>query len=151
MEQLTQQNESYSKLLMSSLNKASFPQSTQEFIGVWDLFLDPVQISGEPFESGIISYNHFVSNDSIMKHSIYKIEFSADEIATLFFTGGIEQKCFYSIKDFSVNSPYIIRFSKQDEFKLTMQVSPLPNGLVASYEIPVETEKVIYYYGLMKK
>ncbi|TLX71481.1 hypothetical protein E9993_20220 [Labilibacter sediminis] len=150
-DKLIQENESYSNLLMSSLNKASFPKSQKEFIGVWDLFLDPVQISGEPFESGIISYNHFVDNDSIMKHNIYKIEFSADDIATLYFTGGIEQKCFYSIKDFSINSPYIIRFSKQDEFKLTMQISTLPSGLVASYEIPDKSEKVIYFYGLMKK
>lgn len=149
--QLSEQNKYYSKLLLSSLNKASFPQTEMEFIGAWNLFLDPVQISGKPFESGLISYNQFLSVNSIKQQNLYKVVFSADEIATIYYTGGKVQKCFYSIINFSPNSPYSILFSKQEEFKLTMQVSPLTSGLMVSYELPLKTEKVLYYYGLMKK
>ena len=151
IDSLELQNRAYNHILLSSLSHASFPQSTKDFLGTWDLFLNPVQLSGEPYESGIIGFNEFVPNDSIGVHNIYKIEFLEDELATVHFKGGTSQKCFYSVKDFSNNSPYIIKFSKNDDFKMTMLISPLPGGLMVSYEIPVKAKKIYYYYGLMKK
>ena len=141
----------YNQILLSALSKASFPKSAKDFVGTWDLFLNPVQLSGEPFESGIIGFNTFTSNDSLSLHNVYKIEFTEDELATIYFNGGEIQKSFYSVKDFSNNEPYIIKFSKNDDFKLTMLVSPLASGLMVSYELPLKSDKVYYYYGLMKK
>ncbi|MGQ1786726.1 MULTISPECIES: hypothetical protein [unclassified Saccharicrinis] len=150
-ELLDSQNKAYKELLLSSINPASFPQSEAEFIGEWDLFLHPVQLTGEPFESGIVSFNPFVQDDSLTVHNVYKIEFAEDEIATLYFRGGNVQKSFYSVKNFSMNSPYVIKFSKNEEFKLAILVSPIPTGLMVSYEVPLKSEKVYYYHGLMKK
>ena len=148
---LEQENFSYNKILLSLLKKGSFPKSTPEFIGEWDLFLNPVQIHGEPFESGIVGFNSFAPNDSIMLHSIYKIDFSEDEIATLYFVNGKAQKSFYSISDFSTQSPYSIKFIKNEDFKLTLKVSPLPTGLMVSYEAPLKSDSIYYYYGFMRK
>ncbi len=151
IEEMKNKSMAYNNIILSSLKKASFPQSKSEFVGNWDLFLDLVQLNGEPFESGIVGFNPFTPNDSLSAHNIYKIEFTEDEIATLYFRGGKEQKSFYSVKNFSSNSPYTVQFAKNDEFKLTMLISPLPTGLTISYEVPVKTEKVFYYYGLMKR
>lgn len=141
----------YSDILMTSLSTASFPQTEKDLLGSWDLFLSPVQLSGEPTEAGIIGIHPFNIPDSIKQHQIYKIEFAPDELATITFSNGNSQKCFYSIDDFNPQSNYTIHFSKQDEFKLTIHVSVLPQGLQASYEIPVETDNAIYFQGLMKK
>lgn len=150
-EKLISQNNAFNEILLSSLSRASFPQSVSEFIGTWDLFLNPVQLSGEPFEAGIIAHNPFTPKDSVLTNSLYKIEFAEDEIATLYFKGGKSHKSFYSIKDFSINSPYTIKFSKNEDFKLTMLISPIPSGLMVSYELPHKAESVYYFYGLMKK
>ncbi|WP_163713923.1 hypothetical protein [Mangrovibacterium lignilyticum] len=143
--------EVYAGILVSALSNASFPQSEDELQGSWDLFLNPVQISGDPFQSGIISFNPFLSDEVIRKNSIYKIEFEADELATLFFYGGRSQKCFYKVTGFSTQSPYSIQFVKQGEFSLTLMISPLPTGLMVSYETSEVPQKYFYYYGLMKK
>ncbi len=148
---LESQNKAYNQILLSALSAASFPKSAKDFVGTWDLFLNPVQLSGEPFESGIIGFNTFTANDSLNLHNVYKIEFTEDELATIYFNGGEIQKSFYSVKDFSDNEPYIIKFSKNDDFKLTMLVSPVASGLMVSYELPLKSDKVYYYYGLMKK
>ena len=150
-QELDNENKTYNKILLSSLKKTSFPQSKSELIGTWDLFLNPLQIKGEPYSSGIIGFNSFNNNDSILKHNIYKIEFSEDEIATLYFSNSTTQKSFYSVKDFSKSSPYSITFSKNEDFKLNLHISPLPEGLMVSYEAPVKSDRVYYFYGLMKK
>jgi len=141
----------YSEILMAALNASSFPQTESELLGSWDLFLTPIQIDGTPTEAGIISYHPFNIPDSIKQHRIDKIEFAADELATLVFHNGENQKCFYSAQQFSANSNFSIVFSKQNEFKLTLHISVIPQGLQASYEIPVQTDKAMYYQGLMKK
>ncbi|MCW3787859.1 hypothetical protein [Plebeiibacterium sediminum] len=150
-QELIAKNKVYSDLILSALNSASFPSNEADIIGKWELFLNPVMIQGNPYESGIIGYNTLVVDDSISVHNITMIEFEPEELATIYFTGGIQQKCFYSINNFSKNSPYSIQFSKQDEFKMTLVVSPMPNGLMVSYEAPNKTDKVLYFYGLMKK
>ena len=141
----------YSEILMTALNASSFPQTESELLGSWDLFLTPIQINGTPIEAGLISYHPFNIADSIKHHRINKIDFGPDELATLVFHNGENQKCFYSIHEFSPNSSYTIEFSKQDEFKLSMHISVLPQGLQASYEIPVQTDNAMYFLGLMKK
>ena len=141
----------YSAILMAALNASSFPQTETELLGSWDLFLTPIQIYGTPTEAGLISYHPFNIPDSIKQHRINKIEFAPDELATLVFHNGENQKCFYSIHQFSPNSNFSIEFSKQDEFKLTMHISVLQQGLQASYEIPVQTDNAMYFQGLMKK
>ncbi len=150
-QELISQNKVYQSLILSALNSGSFPSNETDIIGSWDLFLNPVMIHGNPYESGIIGLNPFAVADSVSVHNINKIEFDKDELATIFFTGGIQQKCFYSINNFSKNAPYTIQFSKQEEFKMTMSVSPMPNGLMVSYEASNKTDKVLYFYGLMKK
>ena len=150
-QELISENKIYHKLILSALHSSSFPSNESDIIGNWDLFLNPVMIQGKPYESGIIGYNPYTLDDSIGVHSIKKIEFEKDELATIYYTGGIQQKCFYSINNFSKNSPFSIQFSKQEEFKMTMTVSPMPNGLMVSYEAPNKTDNVLYFYGLMKK
>ena len=141
----------FERLLMASLNAASFPQSASELTGNWNLFLNPVQISGEPFKSGLVGFNPFVPKKELVPHNIYRIEFAQDEIATLYFSNGKVQKSFFTINGFSSNSPYSVTFTKGDEFKLTLLISPLPNGLMVSYEAPIKADKLFYFYGLMKK
>ncbi len=141
----------YSEILMAALNASSFPQTESDLLGSWDLFLNPIQINGAPGEAGIISYHPFNIPDSIQQHRIYKIEFSPDDLATLVFQNGENQKCFYSIQQFNPKSNYTIQFSKQDEFKLLAHISVLPQGLQISYEIPVQTNNAMYFQGLMKK
>ncbi len=145
------QSKIYKNILNSALSKASFPQAESGLKGNWDLFLNPVQINGDPFNSGLISFNPFSGNDSIIGSSLSKIEFGEDEIASLYFKNGEEQKSFYSVNNFSLDKPYSIVFTKSDEFKLTLHVTPLPSGLMVSYENANKTDKVIYFYGLMKK
>ncbi len=141
----------YKDLILSSLNQASFPKSESDLQGKWNLFLNPVLLQGNPYESGITGINPFVVKDSIASNKILSIEFQKDELATIRFSGDVEQKCFYAINDFNATKPYSIQFSKQDEFKLTLMVSPMPDGLMVSYEVPEKTKKVIYYLGLMKQ
>ncbi len=150
-QELISKNKVYHDLILSALNLPSFPSNESDIIGQWQLFLYTVRIKGEPYESGIIGYHPLVVEDSISVHNIIKIEFEQEELATIYFKGGIEQKCFYSINNFSKNSPYSIQFSKQDEFKMTLSVSPMPSGLMVSYEVPGKTDNVLYFYGLMKK
>lgn len=148
---LEDQISNYSEVLMAAFNASSFPQTESELVGTWDLFLTPTQINGTPTEAGLISFHPFHIPDSIKQHRITKIEFAPDELATLVFHDGVNQKCFYSIHQFSSNSSFTIEFSKKDEFKLIMHISYIPQGLQASYEIPVQTNNTMYFQGLMKK
>lgn len=145
-----QQNKDYLRLLIGELDESSFPNTSNEFIGEWSLFLSPIQLSGDTFNSGIISYNPFSMADSLQDNNIYRIEFLQDELANIFFKDGRKQKSFYTINNFNVANPYSITFQKQDEFKLTMHVSPMPDGLQVSYETPLDSEQVLYFYGVMK-
>ena len=149
--ELEKNNDIYRKLILSSLSESFYPKSEKELVGQWNLFLNPLSIKGDPFESGIVGINVLDIADSISCYNIFKIEIQQDDLATLFFSDGKEQKCFYSISEFSHNMPYSVYFSKQEEFKLVLRVSPMHNGLMVSYEIPVKTDKVLYYYGLMKR
>lgn len=151
MKALSVQNEIVKNMLLGDAEEASFPSLESELLGNWNLYLSPIQMVGEPFESGFIGTNPLLMNDSISANYMYQIEFEEDEIATLFFKNGASQKVFYKVNDFSVNSPYNIVFSKQDEFKLVAHISPMPNGLEISYETPLKTDKVVYYYGTIKR
>lgn len=148
---LTIQNEVVRNYLLGDAEEASFPSLESEFEGNWNLYLRPIQMVGKPFESGFISTNPLLMNDSISANYLYKIEFGEDEIATLSFKSGETKKVFYTINNFSVNAPYDIVFTKQSEFKLVAYISPMPNGLEISYEVPLKTDKVIYYYGTIKR
>ncbi|TRX71534.1 hypothetical protein [Carboxylicivirga sp. M1479] len=144
------QNKMYLNILSGKLGEAVYPNTEQELVGTWQLFLNPMQTTGDAYQSGLISHNPFTVPDSIQQHNIYQLELMADELATIYFKDGRKQKCFYEVNDFSVGKSYTIKYSKQDEFKLNMHVSPMPTGLEVSYEIPLDTTQVIYFNGVMK-
>ncbi len=144
------QNELYLSLLNSHLYEAAFPHTEKELIGSWQLFLNPMQLSGDAYNSGLISHNPFAVADSLQQYNIFQIDFLPDDLATIYFKNGRSQKCFYEVNGFSVSKPYSLTCSKQDEFKMTIHVSPMPAGLEVSYEIPQSTSQVLYFNGLMK-
>ena len=147
---LLKQNELYLRLLTGPLREVAIINTEKELIGTWHLYLNPMQTTGEPFKSGLISHNPFTINDSLHRHNIYQIDFLPEELANIHFKDGRTQKCFYEVKNFNSGKPYTIVCSKQDEFKVTMHVSPMPTGLEVSYEIPVDSTQVLYYNGVMK-
>ncbi len=148
---LQTENQILKNLLKSSIDEVSIPQSKEELIGNWNLYLNILQIEGDTIESGISPINPFVTNDTINKQNIFSIEFEKEELANVSFKDGSTLKCFYSIKDFNPASPFIIYLTKQDEFKLTLHISPMPQGLMASYMYNGENNKSAYFYGIMKK
>jgi len=147
---LKRTNETYLRLLTSELNEASFPHTPKELLRSWQLYLSPMQLSGDVSNSGIVSHNPFVVDDSLHQYNIYQIDFLVDELANIHFKNGHKQKCFYEVHDFHDDKPFSISCSKQDEFNLTLHISPMPNGLEVSYEIPIDTTQVIYFNGVMK-
>ncbi len=151
IQQLNIENQIFKNLLKSSINEATIPNTVHEFIGKWNLFLDQVHLQGKPFESGLIATNNFLLADSIKNNNIFQIEFEESDLANISFKNGTIIKCFYSVNNFSTKEPYSIYFSKQEEFKLTLLVTPMPEGLVVSFEDPDKKDTVEYFYGLMKK
>lgn len=147
---IIERDNTFLRLLRGKLSEASFPSTQKELLGMWNLFLKPIQLSGDTFESGLISHNPFTVPDSIQQHNVYRIEFLQDELANIYFRGGHHQKCFYEVNEFNTGKPYTIECTKQDEFKLTLHISPMPHGLEVSYEIPVNTSQVLYFNGVMK-
>ncbi|MCU4175386.1 hypothetical protein [Carboxylicivirga sp. N1Y90] len=147
---MIERDNTFLRLLRGKLSEASFPSTQEELLGMWNLFLKPIQLSGDAFGSGLISHNPFTVADSIQQHNVYKIEFLEDELANIYFRGGKQQKCFYEVNDFDTGKPYTIECTKQDEFQLTLHISPMPHGLEVSYEIPVNTDQVLYFNGVMK-
>jgi hypothetical protein len=143
-------SQTYKNLLLAKLNEGSFPLSENELIGTWNLFLNPMQVTSDSLKNGLVSHNPFTASDSLLQHYIYKIEFLPDELATMFFKDGRRQKCFYEVKNFSAKTPYRIVCSKQESFKLTIHISPMPSGLNISYEIPLDEKEKLYFFGLMK-
>ncbi|MCU4157467.1 hypothetical protein J1N10_15930 [Carboxylicivirga sp. A043] len=144
------QNELYLRMLTGQLNEAAFPHTEKELLGSWNLFLKPMQLSGDAYHSGLISHNPFTVADSLQQYNIYRLEFLPDELANIYFKDGRSQKCFYEVNAFSAGQPYSISYSKQEEFKMTIHVSPMPSGLEVSYEIPLDTTQVLYFNGVMK-
>jgi len=146
---LIKQKDTYLRLLSGQLSEAAYPYTAQELLGEWRLFLSPKElVDGD--NTALISHNPFTVIDSLQQYNLYRIDFLPDELATLFFKGGRKQKCFYKISDFSANHPYSVAFSKQDEFKLKIYISPMPHGLEVSYKIPVDSTSVMYFNGAMK-
>ncbi|WP_430813156.1 hypothetical protein [Carboxylicivirga sp. RSCT41] len=145
------QNDLYVRMLNGKLTEASYPNTPNELLGLWNLYLSPMQLKGEGTKSGLVSHNPFTIADSLQRYNIYQLEFMADELANIYFKDGTKQNCFYEVKDFSVGEPYAISCTKQkDGFEMTIHVSPMPAGLEVSYEIPVDSTQVIYFNGLMK-
>jgi hypothetical protein len=149
-ENCSTQSDLYLRLLNSRLYESAYPNTEAELIGSWQLFLNPMQLTGEAYNSGLISHNPFTVADSLQQYNIFQIDFLPDELATIHFKDGRTQKCFYKINEFSVGTPYNITCSKQDEFKMTLHISPMPSGLEVSYEIPLNTTQVLYFNGVMK-
>ncbi|WP_289054543.1 hypothetical protein [Carboxylicivirga marina] len=148
---LLAQNELYLRMLTGQLNEAAYPNTEQELIGLWQLYLSPMQLSGEAYRTGLVSYNPFTVADSLQKHNVYQMEFKAEELAIIYFKDGRKQNCFYEVVNFNVGKPYEINCSKQqDEFEMTIHISPMPSGLEVSYEIPLDTTQVVYFNGVMK-
>lgn len=148
---LLMQNEVYLRMLNGKLNEAVYPNTAKELLGVWQLYLSPMQLAGDAYNSGLVSHNPFTVADSLQKYNIYQLEFLPDELAKIYFKDGRKQNCFYEVKNFSVGKPYEISCTKQqDKFNMTIHVSPMPSGLEVSYEIPLDTTQVIYFNGLMK-
>ncbi|MCG8580686.1 MAG: hypothetical protein MI866_12250 [Bacteroidales bacterium] len=148
---LVMQNEVYLRMLNGKLNEATYPNTEEELLGLWQLYLSPMQLAGDAYKSGLVSHNPFTIDESLQKYNIYQLEFLPDELANIYFKDGRKQNCFYEITGFSVGAPYSISCTKQqDEFEMTIHVSPMPSGLEISYEIPVDTTQVIYFNGVMK-
>ncbi len=148
---LQTENQIFKNLINSSIDEATIPLSQKELIGKWNLYMNLLQIEGSENDSGIIANNPFFQKDSIFKQNISMIEFQKEELAIVSFRDGTTIKCFYSIKDFNTSSPYHIYLTKQDQFKLTLLISPMPQGLMASYEYKGENNETGYFYGPMKK
>lgn len=147
---LTAQNETYLRLLTGSLKEEAYPNTEKELIGTWQLYLNPMQVTGEVLKSGLISHNPFTHADSLQQYNIHQIDVLPDELANIHFKDGRKQKCFYEVENFSGKKPYSIHCSKKEEFKMTIHVSPMPTGLEVSYEIPLDTTQVLYFHGVMK-
>ena len=133
------------------------PSNESDFSGEWDLFMVPVSLTGESPQSGMVSLEHFGAPDSIqtlvLKNIPRSIKFGKDDLAEISFIGGRTTNCFYKIKGFSSDKPYIIDLNRGEDLDLRIHVVHTLHGIQASVELPALGNDAAkrYLFGYMKR
>lgn len=133
------------------------PTNEADFAGEWDVFVVPVSMTGESPKSGMVSIEHFGAPDSIqtlvLKNIPRSIKFGKDDLAEISFIGGRTTNCFYKIKGFSPDKPYIIDLNRGEDLDLRIHVVHTLHGIQASVELPALGNDATkrYLFGYMKR
>ncbi len=143
------QNQTFKALLVSLIGENVYPLNETELKGNWQVFVQPLTVTGTGQESAIVSLEKIILPDSLYKSSIKQIVFLEEDLADVYFFGGKKTKCFYKVNGFSREKTYSIFLQKGDEINIKLFVTPVPRGLQVSYKMGKETGK--YMFGYMRK
>jgi hypothetical protein len=146
---LQMENQTFKALLVSLIGEKVYPLNEAELKGSWQVFVQPLQVTGSGQESAIVSLEKIVLPDSLYKLAIKQIVFLEEDLADVYFFGGKKTKCFYKVTGFSRDKTYTISLQKGDEINIKLFVTPGPRGLQVSYKAGRGTGK--YMFGFMRK
>jgi hypothetical protein len=143
------ENQIFKGLLISLIGENVYPLNETELKGSWEVFVQPLQVTGSGQESAIVSLEKIVLADSVYKLAIKQIVFLEEDLADIYFFGGKKTKCFYKVTGFSRDKTYSISLQKGDEINIKLFVTPVPRGLQISYKAGLDAGK--YMFGFMRK
>jgi hypothetical protein len=146
---LRMENQVFKALLISLIGENVYPLNETELKGSWQVFVQPLQVTGSGQESAIVSLEKIVLADSVYKFAIKQIVFLEEDLADIYFFGGKKTKCFYKVTGFSRDKTYSISLQKGDEINIKLFVTPVPRGLQISYKVGLDAGK--YMFGFMRK
>jgi hypothetical protein len=146
---LRMENQTFKALLISLIGENVYPLNEMELKGSWQVFVQPLQVSGAGEESAIVSLEKIILPDSLYKLAIKQIVFLEEDLADIYFYGGKKTKCFYKVNGFSRDKTYTIFLQKGDEINTKLFVTPGPRGLQVSYKAGRGTGK--YMFGFMRR
>ena len=146
---LRMENQTIKSLLVSLIGANVYPLNESELKGTWQVFVQPLQVTGSGQESAIVSLEKIVIADSLYKLAIKQIVFLEEDLADIYFFGGKKTKCFYKVTGFSRDKTYTISLQKSDDINIKLFVTPGPRGLQVSYKAGRGTGK--YMFGFMRK
>ena len=146
---LRMENQTVKGLLVSLIGANVYPLNETELKGTWQVFVQPLQVTGSGQESAIVSLEKIILPDSLYKLGIKQIVFLEEDLADIYFFGGKKTKCFYKVTGFSRDKTYSISLQKADEINIKLFVTPGPRGLQVSYKAGRATGK--YMFGFMRK
>jgi hypothetical protein len=143
------QNQTFRALLESLIGENVFPLNETELKGSWQVYVQPLGITGTGLESGIVSLEKIVLPDTLYKSAIRQIIFLEEDLADIYFVGGKKTKCFYKVVGFSREKTFSILLQKADEINIRLFVTPVPRGLQVSYKLGKGAGR--YMFGYMRK
>jgi len=143
------QNQTFRALLASLIGENVYPQNEVELKGSWQVYVQPLTVTGTGQESAIVSQDKFVMPDSVSKSSIKQIVFLEEDLADIYFIGGKKTKCFYTVAGFSREKTYTIALQKAEEINIKLFVTPVPRGLQVSYKSGKGAGQ--YMFGYMRR
>jgi len=146
---LQMENQTFKNLLVSLIGENVYPQNEGDLKGSWQVFVQPLTITGSGQESGIVSQDKMILPDSLYKASIDQIVFLEEDLADIYFFGGKKTKCFYTVNGFSREKTYTIFLQKGTEINIKLFVTPVPRGLQVSYKLGNGTGQ--YMFGYMRR
>jgi hypothetical protein len=148
-EALRIENQTFKTLLASLIGEKVYPQQEAELKGSWQVFVNPIKLSGTGQMSAVVSLEKMILVDSIAKASISQIVFLEEDLADIYFLGGKKTKCFYKVTGFSRDKTYSIALEKSNEINITLFITPVPRGLQISYKLGKNPN--YYMFGYMRR
>jgi hypothetical protein len=143
------ENQTFKMLLASLIGEKVYPQNEAEIKGNWQVFVNPLKVTGSGQVSAIVSLEKMVLIDSIAKQTIKQIVFLEEDLADVYFLGGKKTKCFYKVIGFSRDKTYSITLKKSDEIDITIFITAVPRGLQLSYKLGKNPN--YYMFGYMRR
>lgn len=137
-------------ILGMKLEQTNYPQSPNDFFGVWSLVIDPLRMIMDSLYTGIAAQNRMILPKNVERGMIKKINFIDTDFAELVFMNGTTEKCFFDIDNFSKDQPYTIHFNGKDDINLYLLVQHLPEGIQVSYQDKDYNTDNLFYFGYMK-
>jgi len=149
VEALRIENQTFKTLLASLIGEKVYPQQEAELKGSWQVFVNPLKVTGSGQMSAVVSLEKMVLVDSLAKATISQIVFLEEDLADIYFLGGKKTKCFYKVTGFSRDKTYSISLQKSDEINITLFITPVPRGLQVSYKLGKNPN--YYMFGYMRR
>lgn len=122
--------------------KGTIPLNEKEFTGSWAFFTQYYEVVNDSLMNGLI----LMPAPSDFK-SLSRIVFVDQEIAELTLSNGESLKCFYKIKSFSKDKPYVIELSKGSELNINLVANHTREG---DLQISFKKDNG-YFQGYMRK
>jgi hypothetical protein len=143
------ENQTFKTILASLVGEKVYPQRVEELKGAWQVFVNPLKVTGSGQMSAVVSLERMVLIDSIAKYTVSQIVFLEEDLADIYFLGGQKTKCFYKVAGFSRDKTYSISLQKSDEINITLFITPVPRGLQVSYKLGRSPH--YYMFGYMRR